>query len=146
MLIPTKPLIVTGAFGPALPAARVAATLARGLLAGGHPAPDVCLLAPALEPDGGMRALLEELQIDRRIKRARALIVGEWLLEEPLLEGTAAFALATSARQRGVPAYAVTGDDRLSPFDARMLDLQLILEARSARGLTAAGLELASVI
>ncbi|HWX98028.1 MAG TPA: hypothetical protein VNZ01_14395, partial [Solirubrobacteraceae bacterium] len=81
-LIPTKSLIVTGAFGPGLPAPRVAAALARGLQAGGLPAPEQLPLPPDLEADGGMRARLEELQIDMRLRRARAVILGELLLEE----------------------------------------------------------------
>jgi hypothetical protein len=146
MLIPTKPLIVTGPFGPALPASSVAAALARGLQEGGLPAPDLCPLPPGLEADGGLHAGLQQLAIDPRMRRARAVILGEWLLEERMLAGTATFEIATRARQSGVPAYAVTGEDRLSSFDARMLDLQLILEARSTRALTAAGRRLASVI
>jgi glycerate kinase len=145
-LIPTKPLIVTGAFGPRLSAPRVAAALARGLQAGGVPAPDVCVLPPGLGADGAMRAVLEELAIEARMRCARAVILGEWLLEECMLAGTATFEIATRARQSGVPAYAVTGDDRLSSFDARMLDLQLILEARNVPALTAGGRRLASVI
>jgi hypothetical protein len=146
MLIPTKPLIVTGAFGPGLAAARVAAALARGMQSGGLPAPDVCPLPPGRDGDGGVRARLEELAIDPRMRHARAVILGEWLLEERGLAGTATFEIATRARQTGVPAYAVTGENRLSSFDARMLDLQLVLQARSARALTAAGRKLASVI
>ena len=145
MLIAKKPLIVTGAFGP-LTAPRVAAALARGLKAGGVPAPDVCPLPPTLEADGRMRALLQELQIDQRMRRARAVILGEWMLQERILAGTATFEIASRARQSGVPAYAVTGDDELGSFDARMLDLQLVLEARDTRALTAAGRKLASVI
>lgn len=146
MLIPTKPLIVTGPFGPGLPASRVATALARGLQEGGLPAPDLCPLPPGLEADGGLHARLQQLEIDARMRRARAVILGEWLLEERMLAGTATFEIATRARQSGVPAYAVTGDERLDSFDARMLDLQLILEARSTRALTAAGRKLASVI
>jgi hypothetical protein len=146
MVIPTQPLIVTGPFGPALPASSVAAALARGLQEGGLPAPDLCPLPPGLEADGGLHAGLKQLAIDARMRRARAVILGEWLLEERMLAVTATFEIATRARQSGVPAYAVTGEDRLSSFDARMLDLQLILEARSTRALTAAGRRLASVI
>jgi hypothetical protein len=146
MLIPMNPLIVTGAFGADLPASRVAAALGRGLQEGGLRAPDLCPLPPDLEADGGMHERLRRLEIDARMRRARAVILGEWLLEERMLAGTATFEIATRARQSGVPAYAVTGDDRLNSFDARMLDLQLILEARSMRAITAAGRKLASVI
>ncbi|TMK24206.1 MAG: hypothetical protein E6G62_08930 [Actinobacteria bacterium] len=146
MLIPTEPLIVTGAFGPRLPAPRVADALARGFRAAGLQGTDLCPLPEDLEEVAAMRAWLEQQAIDSRLRRARAVILGEWLLEERILAGTATFEIATRARQSGVPAYAVTGEDRLNCFDARMLDLQLVLEARSARALTAAGRKLASVI
>jgi hypothetical protein len=45
-----------------------------------------------------------------------------------------------------VPAYAVTAENGLDCFDARILDLQVILEAGSARALTAAGTRLAELI
>jgi glycerate kinase len=145
MLIATTPLILTGAFGSGLPAPRVALALAQGLRAGGLPEPDLCPLPPGLE-DGAIRARLDALQLEQRMRRSRAVILGEWLLEEPTLAQSAMFELATRARQSGVPAYAVSGENRLTSFDARMLDLQLILEASSVRGLTAAGRKLASVI
>jgi glycerate kinase len=146
MLIPTTPLIVTGPFGTALPAPRVAAALVRGLRAGGLPDADVCALPGDLKREGSLRAGLDALKLDVRMRVARCVIVGEWLLDERTLAGSAAFELATRARQSGVPAYAVTGENRLSSFDARMLDLQLVLTARSARALTAAGRRLSSAI
>jgi hypothetical protein len=45
-----------------------------------------------------------------------------------------------------VPAYAVTATNRLSAFDARMLDLQVILEASTARALQAAARRLAKLV
>jgi glycerate kinase len=145
MLIATTPLVVTGAFGSGLPAARVASALARGLQAGGRPAPDLCPLPPGID-DGAIRAGLDALDLHERMLRSRAVILGEWLLDERTLAHSATFELATRARQSGVPAYAVTGENRLSCFDARMLDLQLIVEAGSVRALTAAGRTLATVI
>jgi glycerate kinase len=146
MSIPTKALIVTGAFGPALSASRVAAALARGLSCEGRPEPEVCLLPEALESHPAMRLLLQELVPEARLRSARAVILGEKELDEPTLARTAIFELATRARQSGVPAYAVTGENRLSAFDARMLDLQLIVAARTPRALSAAGRRLASVL
>jgi glycerate 2-kinase len=145
MLIATTPLIVTGAFGSRLPAARVAQALAQGLRAGGLPGPDLCPLPARLE-EGAIRARLDALELDARMRRSRAVILGEWLLDERTLAQSATFELATRARQSGVPAYAVTCENRLNCFDARMLDLQLILEARGVRALTEAGRKLASVI
>jgi glycerate kinase len=145
MLIATTPFIATGAFGSGLPAPQVARALARGLRAGGLPAPDLCPLPSGLE-DGAIRARLDALELHERMLRARAVILGEWLLEERTLARTATFELATRARQSGVPAYAVTGENRLNCFDARMLDLQLIVAARGVRALTAAGRQLATVL
>jgi glycerate kinase len=144
--IPTTPLIVTGAFRGAISAPRVAAALDRGLRAGGVPPPDVLALPSDLRLDGGLRARLDEFELDKRMRAARAVIIGEPVLDEQTLAGSAAFEVATRARQSGVPCYAVTGENRLSAFDARLLDLQVILTARSPRGLTSAGLRLASVI
>jgi hypothetical protein len=45
-----------------------------------------------------------------------------------------------------VPAYAVAGESSLDPFDARMLDLQVIIAAADIRALTAAGRKLATLL
>ena len=160
--IPQRALIVSGPFGPALDACRVVAAIGRGLQAEGWPEPDACALdAGDCEPatgasgeqmagaDGRMgtvRELLDALDFDARMRPARAVIVGARRLDEQTLAGSVTFELATRARQGGVPAYAVTGENALNGFDARMLDLQLILEARTARALVAAGRKLAKVI
>jgi glycerate kinase len=80
------------------------------------------------------------------MRAARAVVVGEGCMDEQTLQGKVAGEIATRARQAGVPAYAVTAESELDAFDARMLDLQLILTAASARSLTAAGAELARVL
>jgi glycerate kinase len=144
--VPTTPLIATGCFGPGLSAPRVAAAIARGLQAGGLPAPDLCPILAEDERAGDLRALLDTLDFDARMRRARALIVGEWRLLQRTLAHSAAFEIATRARQAGVPAYAVTGENRLDRFDARILDLQAILEANGPRALTAAGRALARLL
>jgi glycerate 2-kinase len=74
------------------------------------------------------------------------VVLAEWLLEERTLTGSPAFEIATRARQAGVPAYAVTAANRLSAFDARILDLQAILEASTPRALQAAGRRLAQLV
>ncbi len=80
---------------------------------------------------------------DERMRRARAVVLGAERLDRETLTGSAVFEIATRARQAGVPAYAVTGANELDAFDARILDLQLILEAHTPRGLAAAGTKLA---
>jgi glycerate kinase len=140
--LPAAVLVAAGAFGSHLPAERVAAALARGLRAGGREQVDPCPVAQG----AGLRELLVALDFDARMRGSRALIVAEPRLERATLERTAAFELATRARQAGVPCYAVAARNELNAFDARMLDLQLILLASSTRDLAAAGRELAQLL
>lgn len=93
-----------------------------------------------------MRQLLDELDFDARMRRARAVVVGTERLEERTLAGSVTFEIATRARQGGVPAYAVTGENALDAFDARILDLQLVLQARGRKALVAAGRKLAGLV
>jgi glycerate kinase len=144
--IPTAPLIAAGAFGPRLSASRVAEAIAQGVRAGGVSEVDVCPLDVEQTRAGDLRALLAELHFDARMHRARALIVAQERLDERTLQGSVAFEIATRARQAGVPAYAVTAQNRLNSFDERVLDLQLVLVAASARALAAAGGQLARVL
>ncbi len=94
---------------------------------------------------GGVAAALGAVDFDERLRRARAVIVGAGLLSRETLPGSPVFEIATRARQAGVPAYAVTAHNELDPFDARMLDLQVVLEANGPRGLSAAGRKLAEI-
>jgi hypothetical protein len=160
--IPQRALIVSGPFSSSLDASQVVAAIGRGLQAEGWPEPDACPLdVPDCEPDadaddrqtasrgrreGNVRELLDALDFDARMRPARAVIVGAHRLDEQTLAGGVTFEIATRARQGGVPAYAVTCENALNGFDARMLDLQLILEAGTARALVIAGRKLAKVI
>ncbi|HEY2537445.1 MAG TPA: glycerate kinase [Solirubrobacteraceae bacterium] len=132
MPIPDTLLLAVCALGPDLPAQRAARALAKGVLAGGMRVAEECPIEDG--PPAGF---------DERMRRARAVIVGAERLSRETLAGSAVFEIATRARQAGVPAYAVTGANELDAFDARMLDLQLILEARTPRGLVAVGTRLA---
>jgi glycerate kinase len=145
-LIPTTPLLVTSAFADGLSAAGVGKALARGLEAGGLPPADICPIDSAHEHGADARAYLDAHDFDARMRRARAVIVATACLREQTLAGSATFEVATRARQSGVPGYAVTADDRLNRFDARILDLQVILEANGARALAAAGRKLAPLL
>ncbi|HYM45653.1 MAG TPA: glycerate kinase [Solirubrobacteraceae bacterium] len=142
MRIPDTLLIAPCPFGAKLPGARVGEAIAEGVRAAGMPAPDVCPIEDPLRGSALGRALAE-MGFDARMRRARAVVVAAWRLDRDTLPQSAAFEIATRARQAGVPAYAVAGKSGLDAFDARLLDLQLILEAQNARGLSAAGLELA---
>jgi glycerate kinase len=144
-LVPRTLLVAARAFDERLSAPRVAAAIARGLSAGGWPT-DLCPIAPSEESRTDVRALLDALDFDARMRGARAVILAERRLQEDTLAGSAAFEIATRARQAGVPAYAVTRENRLDSFDARILDLQAILEAGSARSLQAAGRKLADLL
>jgi glycerate kinase len=171
MAIPQTALIVAGPFGDALSAEAVARAIGRGLVAAGLPEPDLCPIevegrAPGsrtktttsvravTERDRGtlkvvtpdVAALLAGLDFDTRMRRARAVVLAEWRLAESALRASATFEIATRARQGGVPAYAVTGANALTPFDARILDLQMIVEAPTERALVAAGGKLAQVL
>jgi glycerate kinase len=143
---PRHLLIASAAFGPRLSASAVAAAIARGVQDGGLPEPDLLPLEPVDERAGDVRALLDGMDFDARMRRARAVVIAAARLEERTLAGSLTFEIATRARQSGVPAYAVTAENRLDAFDARILDLQVILEARGARSLEVAGRKLADVV
>lgn len=132
--IPTRVLIVSEAFGEQLSAEQVARAIAAGIS-------DAAALECELCPVGGG---------DQRpgclgtMRSARALLIATPHLDEQMMLASLAFELATDARQAGVPCFAVTGKDDLPPFDARILDLQVVLEARSERSLRRAGRALAT--
>jgi len=143
---PDTPIVAAAAFARTMPAAVVLTAIADGLRAGGWPQPELCAIEP---PDGGraaLAALLDASDFDARMRRARAVVVAERCVSERTLPGCPTFEIATRARQAGVPAYAVLGENCLDSFDARILDLQVILEARTTRGLIAAGRKLARLI
>lgn len=142
-------LIACAPFGTRLTGDAVAGAIARGAQDGGLPEPDVCPLPlPGQQGEDGehVRRVLNELDFDERMRHARAVIIGVERLQERTLAGSVAFEIATRARQGGVPAYAVTAKNALDSFDARILDLQLILEARSRAALVAVGHQLAGIV
>jgi glycerate kinase len=143
-MIPERALIACEPFSARLDGAAAAAAIGAGLTAGGCAEPDVCALDE--ERAGDSRAVLDALGFDARMRRARAVIIGAPALSEDTLLGSVVFEIATRARQGGVPAYAVTAANRLDAFDARILDLQVILQARGARGLADAGSRLAALL
>ena len=151
MLIPDTPIVAAAPFISTLPVATVGGAIGRGLQAGGWPPPELFPIVPESTGAPGVRALLDALDFDARIHRARAVIVAEGCFEKRALAGrtligSATFEVATRARQAGVPAYAVLAENGLDSFDARILDLQAVLQARDARTLTAAGRKLATLI
>jgi glycerate 2-kinase len=142
-VIPRTVLIASGPFDE-LTARRVASAIGRGLQERGWPT-DACPIVPG-DPPGVSRELLDALDFDTRMRRARAVVLAEARLVELATPAGLIFEVATRARQAGVPAYAVTAENRLGAFDARLLDLQVILEASSARTLAAAGRRLGGMV
>jgi glycerate kinase len=94
-----------------------------------------------LEP--GAPFVLDAVGFDARARDAFALVTGEGRLDETTLHGKAVCEAATRARQAGVPAHAIVGQDALDPFGKRILDLQHVLTATDERELAAAGEQLA---
>ncbi len=140
-------LVLAGAFEKRLDAERVASAIGRGLAADGRL---TCDLYP-LEQEPCVRAAdaskpLDELDFDRRMRAARALVIACARLDDQALAGSVAFEAATRARQGGVPAYAVTAHHELDPFEARIVDLQVVVEAGTPRALAAAGRRLAEIV
>src|SRR5262249_52880622 len=140
VLIPAAPIVAATSFRSGLSAPGVAAAIGRGLVAGGLPPAELFALAPGIEGAPGVRELLNGLGFDARMRRARAVIIGEDGLQARAggesLMASAIFEIATRARQAGVPAYAVFAINALDSFDARMLDLQVVLEAGSSPALS----------
>ena len=153
-MIPGTVLIAPESAADGLDAARAAAAIGRGIQAGGRGAQarnavltvDLCPIEEDERDLSAIRRSLDAVDFDARMRAARAVVVGAARLDEVTLLGSATFEIATRARQSGVPAYAVTGRSALSLFDARILDLQVILEARNARTLRRAGEKLAGLV
>jgi hypothetical protein len=140
--IPLAALIVGVAPSPRVSAEAAAREIARGLSEAGAPEPGLC----PLEAVEGPRELLDSIGFDAHMRSARALVILDGCLSPCTLAPSLTFEMATRARQAGVPAYAVAGENLLDGFAARILDLQLIIQARSRGDLRAAGRRLAEVL
>jgi glycerate kinase len=97
-----------------------------------------------LEP--GAPFILRALGFDARMRAARAVVVGEGRMDATTLEGKIAGEIATRARQAGVPCHAVVGTNAIDRFSARILDLQVILEASTREELEQAGERLGTLL
>ena len=112
--------------------------------AGAAPEPDLPAGAVA---ESGTRFVLDALDIDPRLRAARAVVVGTGRLDDRALRGAVEGEIAVRARQAGVPCHAVVGERVLDLFATRILDLQRIVEARTAAAIeAAAGDALAGVL
>jgi hypothetical protein len=147
VVIPETVLVLAGPFGERLDAGRVADAIAHGLAAGDRQAYDLCPLEDDLGASAGdASGPLDAANFSDRMRAARAIAIACERLDDRTLAGSIAFEAATRARQSGVPAYAITAHNALDPFEARILDLQAILEATTPRALSAAGKKLATLV
>src|SRR5450631_606124 len=128
--VPLAAMIIGAAPSPRVSALAAAHEIAMGLTEAGAAEPELFPLddeAGATAP----RELLDSLGFDARMRSARALVILDGCLSPATLAPSLTFEIATRARQAGVPAYAVAGENLLDGFSARILDLQLIIQARS---------------
>jgi glycerate kinase len=133
---PTTVLIAAQSFGERLDGVAVARAIGLGLQTAN----------PELEVD---HCPIDDLPatLDVRMRGARAVVIAAKHLDhETLLQRNTACEVATRARQTGVPCYAVAASAGLDLFEARILDLQVVLEAREERALAAAGKRLAGIV
>ena len=146
-MIPTTVIVVATAFPARLSAARVAAALQHGLSSGaGAWVLDAWTVA---EHHNGVKPLTDDCDprsFAQRLHAARALVLAAADSFEELQPSDAIFDLATDARQGGIPAYAVCARTDTDPFTARVMDLQVVLAARSTPQLIAAGRTLAALV
>lgn len=111
-------------------------TGAAGGLAGGLWAHRGAKLVP------GAPRVLDALGFDALARASAFVVTGEGRLDRQTLQGKAAGEVATRCRQAGIVCHAVVGEDALEAFEARILDLERVIEAGTAQALTAAGKEL----
>ncbi len=94
----------------------------------------------------GASFVLDAVDFDRRMRKARAVVTGEGKLDQQSLAGKLVSEISTRARQAGVPCHAVVGRRELDSFGARVLDLQAVIEAGTPGELTAGGRRLAELL
>lgn len=131
-------LVAAETFGGKLSAAKAAGAIARGLRES-DAGIDLCPIetAPAELPG----------DFDARMRAARAVVIAAARLDhETLQRRDVACEIATRARQAGVSCYAIAGENGLDLFEARILDLQVVLEAKTERQLTNAAAKLAALV
>jgi glycerate kinase len=87
----------------------------------------------------GAAFVLDALGFDDRMRASRFVVTGEGRIDAQTLTGKAVAEVATRSRQAGVACHVVVGRNELDPFDARILDLASVREARTLEELAAAG-------
>jgi glycerate kinase len=92
----------------------------------------------------GAALVLDVLGFDSRMRDSYAVVTGEGRLDFQTLGGKAVFEVATRCRQRGVPCYAVVGQDGLDAFGKRVLNIEVEAATRKSSIATAEQLEQAA--
>lgn len=91
----------------------------------------------------GAPYVLDRLGYDALMRASAFVVTGEGRLDRQTLQGKIIGEVATRARQAGVRCNAIVGSRALSPFEARIIDLETVTEATTVCELEAAGRELA---
>jgi glycerate kinase len=115
-------------------------TGAAGGLAGGLWAHLGATLVP------GATYVLDRIGFDTAMRASAFVVTGEGALDRQTLQGKLVGEVATRSRQAGVRSYAVVGRRELDLFEARILDLERVIEATTAGQIEAAGAELAALV
>lgn len=115
-------------------------TGAAGGLSGGLWAHLGATLAP------GAPYVLDRIGFDSAMRAAAFVVTGEGKLDRQTLQGKLVGEVATRSRQAGVRSYAVVGRRELELFEARILDLERVIEATTLEEIEAAGAQLAALV
>jgi glycerate kinase len=89
-----------------------------------------------LEP--GAAFVLDAVGFNERMRAAHAVVLGEGRIDASTLQGKLVWEAATRCRQGGVPCFAIAGERALDAFDARLLDLQMVLEGSTPAAIATA--------
>jgi glycerate kinase len=87
----------------------------------------------------GAARVLDTIGFDQRMRASAFVVTGEGRLDNQTLQGKILAEVATRCRQGGVACHAVVGQERLDPFNERILDLASVTEAGTLDELRAAG-------
>jgi glycerate kinase len=87
----------------------------------------------------GAPYVLDAIGFDELMREAAFVVTGEGSLDEQTLQGKIVGEVATRCRQGGVTCHAIVGQNKLDPFEERIIDLASVTEATTLDELEAAG-------
>ncbi|MDQ3720627.1 MAG: glycerate kinase [Actinomycetota bacterium] len=87
----------------------------------------------------GAAYVLDAIGFNEAMRASAFVVSGEGRLDDQTLAGKVVGEVATRCRQRGVACHVMCGEDGLSSFDHRLLDLASVTVAGSAKELERAG-------